>query len=249
MKQKGFTPSYADALENELAGNVNKYTSAGFAYDETKVIEMNFDGHPNLLAEMMPHLSSKSSEEVDAAIILYEAFKDLNPLQASFKPFWLYLSHVELYPYMYKRWLEEPSEKINNMADYINSHWFYKNGKLRNHLEGMYWLVRKSVETKEDGTLDYTYTKFLFSRRVLGDRGIAARKFIFMNDDIFKGVLKYIMNNEDTIFIHHMQARATYCAKLLNQKGGVIDLSVWGEEDIKTFLDSHKDEIMKQDND
>lgn len=249
MIQKIFKQEYAELLEENIASNVPLYTPEGFAYDPNAVVDGNFDGDSNLLNDMLPHVSSKASEEVEAAIILYESFKELNPLQASYKPFWLYLSHVELYPYMYKRWLQTPSESISSMADYIDSHWFYKDGKLRSHLEGMYWLVRKSVVLSEDGYLDYEYTRFLFSRRVLGDRGIAARQFIFMNDKVFKGVLKYIMDNENTIFEHHMQARATYCAKLLNQKGGVVDLSAWAENDVKSFLDPYREKIMEQDND
>ena len=46
-----------------------------------------------------------------------------------------------------------------------------------------------------------------------------------------------------------MQARATYCAKLLNQKGGVVDLSAWTEDDVKSFLDPYREKIMEQDND
>ena len=113
----------------------------------------------------------------------------------------------------------------------------------------MYWLVRKTVQYNKDDVPDYKYTRFLFSRRVLGDRGLAARQFIFQNDHIFKGVLKYIMENEDTIFAHHMQARATYCAVLLNNIGGVVELSTWNEEDVKKFLNQHKSSIEIQDND
>lgn len=248
MKQIAFKYSYAQELEDHIAENVSNYLPDRFIYDTTQTEEINFEGCPGLQDRMLEHLSTKASEEVDAAIILYEAFRDLTPLQAAYKPFWIYLSHVELYLYMHKRWLENPPEGIN-MRDYIASHWFYKNGKLRNHLEGMYWLVRKSVEEDEDGKLDYQYTRFLFSRRVLGDRGIAARQFIFMNDKVFKGILKYIMDNKDTIFEHHMQARATYCAMLLNQKGGVVDLSTWTEKDVKAFLDPYQNKIMQQDND
>ena len=60
---------------------------------------------------------------------------------------------------------------------------------------------------------------------------------------------EYIMNNEDTIFAHHMQARATYCASLLNSKGGVVELSTWDENDVERYLDQHKHEIVLQDND
>ena len=248
MKQKAFTKEYATDLENNIESNLTNYTMDCFIFNEKLVVDMTFEKHEELLDEMLPFLSTSASVEVDAAIKLYEAYKDLTPLEASYAPFWIYLSHVDLYPYMIKRW-PLANAKDGNVVDYINSHWFYKRGKLRSHLEGMYWLVRQSVEYDEVGNPDYTYTKFLFSRRVLGDRGIAARQSIFANDKVFKGVLKYIMKNEDSLFAHHIQARATYCAQLLNAKGGVIELSMWSEKDVEEFLDKYRSSIILQDND
>ena len=249
MKQKAFTKEYSDELEFNVESNLDKYLMKQFDYKSSAVIDMPFESHEGLLEEMSPFLSSESKIEVEAAIKLYEAYKDLTPLEASYRPFWLYLSHVELFSYMRKRWLGNQNLQGKELCDSIKSHWFYKQGKLRSHLEGMYWLVRKSVEVADDGTPDYTYTRFLFSRRVLGDRGLAARKFIFANDEVFKGVLDYIMKNKDTIFAQHMQARATYCASLLNNKGGVIELSTWTKQDVEIFLNQHRNEIAKRDND
>lgn len=249
MRQKAFTKEYAEELEFNIESNLSKYGTENFEYNTRAVVDLPYDAHDGLLNEMLPYLSTEAKVEVDAAIKLYEAYKDLTPLEASYRPFWLYLSHVELYPYMYKRWLEGQDVKGQSLADHIESHFFYKHQTLRSHLEGMYWLVRKSVEYDENGVADYTCTRFLFSRRVLGDRGIAARKFLFANDIVFKGVLKYIMKNEDVIFAHHMQARATYCAKLLNAKGAVVEMSMWTEKDVEDFLDMNKATIMLQDND
>lgn len=249
MKQKAFTIDYAMELEDSISSNSDKYFQPHFDYDHNQICDMPFEGHEGLLEEMMPYLSIEAKVEVDAAIKLYEAYKDLTPLQASHRPFWIYLSHTDLFPYMRDRWLTRDVPEGERLLDHIKAHWFYKNGKLRSHLEGMYWLVRQSVKYKEDGTPDYTDTRFLFSRRVLGDRGIAARQFIFRNERIFRGVLDYIMKNEETIFAHHMQARATYCASLLNSKGGVVELSTWDENDVERYLDQHRHEIELQDND
>lgn len=249
MKQNAFTKEFAEELELNIESHLDLYTQAGGNFEQKDIVSLQFDKPDGLLDSMLPYLSSEAKIEVDAAIRLYEAFKDLTPLEASYSPFWCYLSHVDLYPYMYKRWIEGQDVPADKMVDHINAHWFYKNGKLRNHLEGMYWLVRQSVVYDEQGWPDYTYTRFLFSRRVLGDRGIAARQFIFANDKVFKGVLDYIMKNENTIFAHHMQARATYCASLLNTKGAVVELSTWNEKDVEKFLDMHKDKIVLQNND
>lgn len=249
MKQRSFLKEYADELEFNIEANLEKYGVDKFDYDKEKIVELNFETHEGLLEEMMPYISTESKIEVDAAIKLYEAYKNLTPIEASYRPFWLYLSHVDLYPYMHKRWLEGLALEGESLVSLIGSHFFYKHQALRSHLEGMYWLVRKSVEYDENGVPDYKCTRFLFSRRVLGDRGIAARKFLFANDKIFKGILKYIMINENTIFSHHMQARATYCAKLLNAKGAVVEMSMWTEKEVEEFLEMNKSAIQLQNND
>lgn len=249
MKQKAFTKDYAIDLEDNISSNRDNYFKLQFEYDRNQVCDMPFEGHDGLLDEMMPFLSTEAKVEVDAAIKLYEAFKDLTPLQASHRPFWLYLSHVQLFPYMNLRWTKAMIKPTQTPEDFIKDHWFYKQGKLRSHLEGMYWLVRKSVIYADNGTPDYSETRFLFTRRVLGDRGIAARQFIFRNERVFRGIIGYIMKNEDTVFAHHMQARATYCASLLNSKGGVVELSLWNENDVEKYLDQHRHEIELQDND
>lgn len=249
MRQKAFTKEYAEELEFNIESNLLKYSTDSFDYNTKAIVELPYDSHEGLLAEMLPYLSNEAKVEVDAAIKLYEAYKDLTPLEASYRPFWLYLSHVELYPYMHRRWLEGQNLEGELLVSHIDSHFFYKHQTLRSHLEGMYWLVRKSVEYDENGVPDYTYTRVLFSRRVLGDRGIAARKSLFANDKVFKGILKYIMKNEDTVFEHHMQARATYCAKLLNAKGAVVEMSTWTENEVEDFLDMNKKTIKLQDND
>lgn len=247
MKQKAFTLDFVKKLDDCLQDYISYYEGEDdFPIAPEDVVELHFEGHDNLLHEMLPYLSSQAQIEVDAAIKLYEAFRDLTPLEASYRPFWLYLSHVELFTYMKKRW---PVEEAKNKETHILDHWFYSSGKLRSHLEGMYWLVRMSVKYDASGTPDYTYTRFLFSRRVLGDRGIAVRKVFQKNDKIFKGILEYIMKNENTLFQHHMQARAIYCAKLLNAKSQVIELSTWDEEDVEKFLNLYRTEISLQDND
>lgn len=249
MKQKAFTIDYATNLQNSISDNCEKYSRETFEFDTSQVCDMPFEKHEGLLEEMIPYLSREAKVEVDAAIKLYEAYKNLTPLQVSHRPFWMYLSHVDLYPYMYQRWPISEVTEEEKKENHIATHWFYKNGILRNHLHGMYWLVRQSVKYNENGTPDYKYTRFLFTRRVLGDRGIAARQYIFANDKVFKGVLDYIMKNEETIFAHHMQARATYCASLLNTKGCVVEMSTWKEDDVERFLNLHRNEIALQDND
>ena len=87
MKQKAFTKEYADELMQNIETNLGLYIKDGFDYKKDAVVDLHFDAPDNLLEDMRPYISSSASIEVDAAIKLYEAYKDLTPLEASYKPF------------------------------------------------------------------------------------------------------------------------------------------------------------------
>lgn len=244
MKQKIFTKSFADKLPAELQSNIALYRNDVFEVRPENIIESNIDVlDENLAAHMEEHTSSVAREEFEAAKILFEAYPNLTPLQASHKPFWLYLSHVELYHYMRLRWPILTNKDLSDEELYkaVKQH-FFNPSIIRNQLEGLYWLVRCSAIRKEDGTYDYSYTEFLFSRRKLGNRGIGASIY-FRNPKVVRGMLRFYMDYENDFLTPHFEEKTDYCIQLMNQKGAVSEISLWEEEDVYQFLLSHRSEI------
>lgn len=252
MKQGIFLPSYAEFLQANVAENLSKYTDPTFDWKKAagdNVQERDFE-QPDLSGMMEFAESKKAVDDFFAAKILYEAYRGvLTPLLAAQSHFWLYLSHVVLYPYMRKRWPE-----INNpdcRASYISEHWFYEQGLIRNWLEGMYWSVNNTVIENEDGTLDYRYTKLLFSIQKLRDRGIAAATYIFSNPVLVRGILDFYFDElekaekgEDSVFDKYFEYRTDKCIQLINKLGGVVELSILTSQDIFNFLKENR-EIIK----
>ena len=245
MKQKQFKSEFADTLKTSIRENISNYQSDAFAVPEKMVEDTTFEHPEGLLAAMMPYATNESKTEYYAAIALYKAFSDLTPLQASYKPFWLYLSHVDLFPYMQKRWpdIRRTDMDPEDYESYVIDHWFHPS-PIRNQLEGLYWMVRQTVQKKDDGEFDFTFTEFLFSRRKLGNRGVAA-SYLFRNSKVVKGILKFYMDKEDTLLTPHFEEKTDYCIQLMNRKGAVSELSLWNEDDVYNFLDEHSDEISK----
>lgn len=251
MKQKIFTPQYASMLNDNVEENLSKYLDAYFDWEQDagdQIRELDFE-QPDL-SEMLNFTASKRAvDDGQAAKILYEAYMDhLSPLQAAQKHFWQYLSHVVLKDYMRARW-----ERVNDVdcpASYIQEHWFYSQGRIRNWLEGMYWSVFCTVIKNEDGTLDYTYTDFLFSIQKLRDRGIGAATYVMSNPNVVHGMLDFYMDElekkekgEDTVFDKYFEYRTDECIQLINKLGGVVELSSLSRDDIYNYLNDSRDYI------
>lgn len=252
MIQEIFTPAYAETLQANVSENLKYYTDPTYDWKQAagdNVKSLDFE-QPDLSGMMEYADSKKAVDDFYAAQILYEAYRNvLTPLLAAQSHFWQYLSHVVLYPYMRKRWPE-----INNSdchASYISEHWFYEQGLIRNWLEGLYWSVHNTVIVNPDGTLDYKYTKLLFSIQKLRDRGIAAATYIFSNRVLVRGILDFYIDelgkaerNEDTVFDKYFEYRTDKCIQLINKLGGVVELSALSSEDIYRFLEDNR-EIIK----
>ena len=225
MKQKAFTPIFAENLRSNVSENIAKYNNSDYlweneAKDADAIIELDFE-QPDLSSMIQFAESKRAVDDFQAAKILYESYhQHLTPLKAAQQHFWQYLSHVVLKDYMRTRW-----PKINDPdcdAGYINEHWFYAQGPMRNWLEGMFWSVNNTVIENEDGTLDYKYTELLFSIQKIRDRGIAAAPYVINNRAVVVGMLKFYMDEleknergEDSVFDKYFEYRTDKCQQLV----------------------------------
>ena len=256
MKQVIFTPEFTDKLRYHVKDNLARYLDPTFNW--RKEAEM-YDGlyetdfeQPDLSGMLVYADSKTSTDDFEAGKILFEAFKELTPMQAAQSHFWQYLSHVDLYEYMRRRW-----SKVNEKdcdPNYIAEHWFYKQN--RNWLEGLYWSFKNTIQFREDGSLDYTYTKFLFKEQNLRNRGIMPSATVFRNPEALKGVLQFCIEEldkkergEDTVFDKYFEYRITApkgVVQLVNKLSGVIEASVYTSQDFYDFLVASREIIKSQ---
>lgn len=253
MRQKIFTPEYFATLKDpeSIEANMPKYRDPNYNWEEDageQIIELDFE-QPDLSSMIQFAESKRAVDDFQAAKILYESYhQHLTPLKAAQQHFWQYLSHVVLKDYMRTRW-----PKINDPdcdAGYINEHWFYAQGPMRNWLEGMFWSVNNTVIENEDGTLDYKYTELLFSIQKIRDRGIAAAPYVINNRAVVVGMLKFYMDEleknergEDSVFDKYFEYRTDKCQQLVNKLGGVVELGALTQEDVYNFLNDNREYI------
>ena len=243
--QKIFTDGYANALTNKVSRgeDLSLYLNKEFVFDESETGWVGGLVQPEGLLDKMMALSDKS-QDLDAAITLYEGFSQLRPVIASEKPFWIYLGHADLYPYMHQRFLADVTrllKKDPNKPSVILNRWFFPREFVRNHLAGMWWDVKCTIdETDSD---PYIHTRTLFKFYDMRSINFANFK-MFRNKAQVKGILKCIGEHPE-IFDTYSQDRIRYVTKYFNRLGATKQLIALPWEFFYNTVESLLNEISK----
>lgn len=253
--QRIFTKDFVDILSNSIDENMDRYKDPNFDWMEyaqdknglhTVPIEVPDDLCDRMLATVPPSdARNKAIYDFEAAKILFEAFPELSPLQVAQREIWVFLSHCVLMPYVRKRW-EKIDEEEDVSPNYINEHWLYGQGVVRNWLHGLYWSVYATVVRgdSEEQKFDYTLTQRLFTHQNIRSRGVAAAPFLMSNRAPLQGLMNFVSAHESDIFNKYVEYRMDACVQLLNNAGGVVDLTVWDQDDFFNYLERCKDVIV-----
>lgn len=231
--QKTFKESYIRRLKEELKtdSGIKKYSLDNYTYEERMVKYVANVYHPiGLLERLM-----QTKTDYEAAIILFEAYKGISPLLASTEPFWAYLCHVDLFPYVKKRWNSDIDK-----PEYIEDHWFFGNhGYLRNGLASLWWSVYCSYdETREN---PYELTEILFRNYSFRTTWL---KIMLRTKESLLGVLEFLKENPEVID-NSFENRGRFIAKYINLIGGSKQLSYMGRDYLKTELNKIKPIILQ----
>ena len=243
--QKIFKEGYASALNNKVSRGeeLSLYLNKDFVYDESETDWVGGLVQPEGLLDKMMALSDKS-QDLQAAITLYESFRQLRPVVASEKPFWIYLGHADLYPYMHQRFQADVTrllKKDPNKPSVILNRWFFPREFVRNHLAGMWWDVKCTLdETDSD---PYIYTRTLFKYYDMRSMNFANYK-MFRNKAQVKGILKCISEHPD-VFDPYWQQRIRYVTKYFNRLGATKQLIALPWEFFYNTVESLLDDISK----
>lgn len=243
--QKTFTDSYASSLNEKVSRgeDLQLYLDSTFVFDESQTRWVGGLVQPEeLLDKMLKH--SDKSQDLQAAITLYEGFRQLRSVVASEKPFWIYLGHVDLYPYMHKRFLNDVMrllQKDSTKPSVILNRWFFPREFVRNHLAGMWWDVKCTID--ESDSDPYVYTRTLFHYYDMRSINFANFK-MFRNKAQVKGILKCIGEHPE-IFDTYSQDRVRYVTKYFNRLGATKQLIALPWEFFYNTVESLLGEISK----
>ena len=187
MNLKIFDEGYCDSLKRRARkGDLSNFGVDSFEYDK----EMEVESTVKIDETAFDAINSCDKDDLfTAAKLLYELFPNLTGLQASYDPFWIHLSLVELYPYLIKVY-----PGINKyQSDYVLTHYFNTKFTAYN-LCGMWWAVKMTVKKAADGSNDYTLTSFLLNKNSQLTQSLVESQ-LFRCREVTIGVIEHFMEN------------------------------------------------------
>jgi len=242
MKQNVFRDRYVKELREKVQKEeiISHYKSVEFVYDQNGVLPVqNIETPVDLLSRLDPQNDCKT------AIVIYEAFANLEPIQASDERLWTYLTHADLYPYMIKRWPDVYNGESTNPSKYILDHWFLSSSSqsnlLRQALSGLWWSVHLSVD--DDRENKYELTEILFRQLDFPTRTLGTYK-LGRHKEAVLGILEFIQENED-LFKSKFEPKTRFVTKHLNVVGGVKPLSYFKRDFFKSELEKVSNSISE----
>lgn len=232
--QRTFSDNYVTKLKNDVKTEVSleKYSADEFEIDTTKLKYVaNVYTPTDLLERMMT-----AQNDFEAAVILYEAYKDIPLVLAANESFWSYLCHTELFEYCKKRY---PVKEAKNKTSHVLDHWFFGSGYNRNTLAQLWWGVQ---ETYDDDNKDNPYhlTELFFKNYSF--RVIWFTKMLRTKQGLL-GILDFLKDNPDIMDVA-FEHRGFFIAKYFNRLGGTKQISFLPREFFKKELESIKETIL-----
>lgn len=202
-----------------------------------KTLESPIDAPTQLSSRVNP------DSDVDTAIALYEAYPNLNPLEASSRGFWTYLTHIDLWGYMRNRFPLSADMDATARRNKIRDKWFLgepSQGSLMRHpLAGLWWGVKLSIdESRGNGKYDLTRILFRdldFLTRTLGTYQLGRLP------SAVRGILGYMFNHPED-FKGQFEDKTRYIMKHFNSLGGALHLGCLDENFYAEELDRTRDE-------
>lgn len=234
MKQYIFQRDYvAELKKNVKDGNIAAYGKREFLYNKDAAFETQVERDDHLLEKIIQYTSP--GDDYNAAIALYESFPNLNREQGCYEPFWAYLAHVDLYPYMIKRFC---GDKAPTLTD-VKIHWWYSN-LMRRGLSNLWWSVKQSIiEEETEPEKRYHYTEYLFKRMDFRQRRLGSST-LFRHKEAVIGILDYLMENVQ----EHFEGRSNFIMMYFNKQATLKQLSSCDRKYFYDELCSISEDIM-----
>ena len=222
----------------ELRRNIqiSDYQGESFPYNPSKVKSLSNIYKPEGLLERLD-----PEDDFASAVEIYKAYENVTPLLASLPDLWVYLAHVDLFPYVQARHSDVLNDDVTEK--YIINHWFENEVSLfRMAIPSSWWSVHLSID-KDRGN-PYELTEILFKNQELRTNSFGPLTLI-RHKPAMMGVLEFFKDHFE-LLEDGMNMRAQYIRKLFTFLSGTKRLEFLPKEYFKAELEKRLDVIARK---
>lgn len=240
MQQPTLTTPTTASLRRNAAKN---FKDGLYGVDTSWVEQMYEQAKPvvesNVSVEQMPVLKMPEGTklyDLENSITLFKAYQNLTFHQAASENLWSYMTHIQHWAYMRRRWPVANSD--NNQEEYIKEHYFLKNttdrSLIRNGIARLWWYAKLTYE--EGAEQPFRLTAILLSQLDI-TQGLLERSW-GRNRNVLHGYLEFLSANPELMkgnAANRIRTRDLY--KSLTLEGGINILDVRSKEEVSEFLE------------
>jgi hypothetical protein len=235
--QPVFKRSYIEHLRTHI--RPTDYMGDHFEYDRSQVVRLYGITKPE---DLLQELDPSPDGDYKSAIAIYEAYKDITPLFAQQDDLWVYLTHVDLFEYVKRRWpIKNDDDKEKQIAN-IQNHWF-RHGKhlFRTPIAGLWWQVFLTKDEDRDNPYELTEVYFNCGQDFHQRFGELT---LIRHREAMVGVLEFLKDHPE-LTAKGFDPRGQYISRLFNSVGSYKLLSNMDKDYFKKTLEDRLDIISQ----
>ena len=177
---------------------------------------------------------TEAEEDLVNTWLLYDAMKDLTPLQANSRQLWTYLSHVTYYEYCLDRW-QQPGK-----MSWIETRMFVKGdrgmrGLARHAISRLWWFGYLTYDADASNPYHYTETLLTAEQACLDllDNNYSQSR------EVMRGMLKALSDYVEVKGARGITEPWRDCVQYVNRIGATRDLDFLGIDEVAEFAFSY----------
>lgn len=209
--QRTFSKEYTSIIKQSLKdGGLDRYMVPQYTVKDPNSCIYRLQGLEHNHAEL-----DAGKSDFDNAVSFYEANKKIPPFIAAEEAFWAYLTHIEYFDFVKKRW----SINSETTKETIIKRFFYSGSNMDNTLSRLWWAAHLTVDDSLEDK--YQYTRVLLQEGNSDLLQNFSKSKLFRHKEAVIGILKFFSEYKDRSDFSKVNR---YIIQRFNRIGGVRQL-------------------------
>ena len=199
---------------------------------------------PDLAGRLIVDEQQPTATDIDNALSVFDAIKDLSSHQASIERMWAYLCHCDCPEYVTKRWLNRHPEDTDEAVRKIYNHFFATGNRAfirDNGISRLWWLGKIAHDVAPENPREFL--EILLHRQDVRS-ALIERPSVSMNKRVLREIYQVMREHwengrelfEREVFRKWMIA--------LNRRGGVILLDSLSSNPLRKLLTKEANDVL-----